>query len=193
MQTATDEELIRAAQAGDTECYTLLVRRYEHRLFRSIARIVSSKEDAEDLCQETFTRAWKALAGFRQEAMFYSWVFRIALNLRHSMKRKRVVKGQSIEARRELAGDDLPDQHPEMDPSFSMIVEDQQRLVQEILAEMDESFRTVLVLTDIDGLSYEEISQTISCPIGTVRSRIHRARQEFRMRVERRNKREQIA
>jgi RNA polymerase sigma-70 factor (ECF subfamily) len=192
LQTLTDHELIQAAQTGHAEGYTLLVRRYEQRLFRSMTRIVGSPEDAEDICQEAFTRAWRALPSFRGESQFYSWVFRIALNLLHSMKRRRKV-AQSLDAMRESMGDDLEDTHPESDPAYSLGVVDQQRMVQGALASMEEVFRTVLVLTDLEELSYEEIAKIVDCPVGTVRSRIHRARQELRLRLERQLKQEQRA
>lgn len=157
-----------------------------------MSRIVGSPEDAEDICQEAFTRAWRALPSFRGESQFYSWVFRIALNLLHSMKRRRKV-AQSLDAMRESMGDDLEDTHPESDPAYSLGVADQQRMVQGALASMEEVFRTVLVLTDLEELSYEEIAKIVDCPVGTVRSRIHRARQELRLRLERQLKQEQRA
>ncbi len=192
MQTLTDEELIQAAQTGHTEGFTLLVRRYEQRLFRSMTRISGSPEDAEDICQEAFTRAWRAISKFRGESQFYSWVFRIALNLLRSSKRQ-LKASVSLDAVRDAIGDDLEDQRADVDPSHSLQVRDQQRVVQEAMDAMEESFRTVLVLTDLEEMSYEEIARVVDCPVGTVRSRIHRARQEFRGRVERLLRQEQRA
>ncbi|ADG68078.1 RNA polymerase sigma factor, sigma-70 family [Planctopirus limnophila DSM 3776] len=192
MQTLTDEELIQAAQTGHTEGFTLLVRRYEQRLFRSMTRISGSPEDAEDICQEAFTRAWRAISKFRGESQFYSWVFRIALNLLRSSKRQ-LKASVSLDAVRDAIGDDLEDQRADVDPSHSLQVRDQQRVVQEAMDAMEESFRTVLVLTDLEEMSYEEIARVVDCPVGTVRSRIHRARQEFRGRMERLLRQEQRA
>ncbi len=192
MQTLTDEELIQAAQTGHTEGFTLLVRRYEQRLFRSMTRISGSPEDAEDICQEAFTRAWRAISKFRGESQFYSWVFRIALNLLRSSKRQ-LKASVSLDAVRDAIGDDLEDQRADVDPSHSMQVRDQQRVVQAAMDAMEESFRTVLVLTDLEEMSYEEIARVVDCPVGTVRSRIHRARQEFRGRMERLLRQEQRA
>ncbi|QDV31092.1 ECF RNA polymerase sigma-E factor [Planctopirus ephydatiae] len=192
MQTLTDEELIQAAQTGHTEGFTLLVRRYEQRLFRSMTRISGSPEDAEDICQEAFTRAWRAISKFRGESQFYSWVFRIALNLLRSSKRQ-LKASASLDAVRDAIGDDLEDQRADVDPSHNLQVRDQQRVVQAAMDAMEESFRTVLVLTDLEEMSYEEIARVVDCPVGTVRSRIHRARQEFRGRVERLLRQEQRA
>ncbi|ODA27953.1 sigma-70 family RNA polymerase sigma factor [Planctopirus hydrillae] len=192
MQTLTDEELIQAAQTGHTEGFTLLVRRYEQRLFRSMTRISGSPEDAEDICQEAFTRAWRAISKFRGESQFYSWVFRIALNLLRSSKRQ-LKASVSLDAVRDAIGDDLEDQRADVDPSHSLQVRDQQRVVQAAMDAMEESFRTVLVLTDLEEMSYEEIARVVDCPVGTVRSRIHRARQEFRGRMERLLRQEQRA
>lgn len=192
MQTLTDEELIQAAQTGHTEGFTLLVRRYEQRLFRSMTRISGSPEDAEDICQEAFTRAWRAISKFRGESQFYSWVFRIALNLLRSSKRQ-LKSTVSLDAVREAIGDDLEDQRADVDPSHNLQVRDQQRVVQAAMDAMEESFRTVLVLTDLEEMSYEEIARVVDCPVGTVRSRIHRARQEFRGRMERLLRQEQRA
>src|SRR5690349_5495443 len=144
--------------------------------------MLGSREDARDVAQDAFINAFEKLSTFRGSCAFYSWLFRIALNSSvNRFRKQRAV--QSIDAARESTGNEPCDQHPEARPAYSLERAERQNLVRSALAELPAEYRTVLVLKEMDGLKYEEIATILECPIGTVRSRIHRARSEMRVRL----------
>lgn len=177
----TDQTLIDECLAGQRESFGILVERYQHRLFNSLLHVIGSAEDAQDVAQEAFTHAFQKLASFKGQAAFYSWLFRIAFNAAVSAKRKTRRMTASVEARREESGLDPMDDDPASEPSYAMHISDRQRIVRKTLSELSVEFRTALVLKEIDGMSYEEIAGVVDVPLGTVRSRIHRARIELRV------------
>lgn len=179
----TDAELIAESLRGQTEAFGQLVVRFQTRLFHSLVSMLGSAEDARDVAQDTFVQAFQKLHTFRGQSAFYSWIFRIALNTAASHRRKRQRVLVSIEAAREQSGLELPDMHPHSQPDSGLETSERQAAVRTALGELTEEFRTVLVLKEIDGLRYEEIAEIVDCPIGTVRSRIHRARLELRNRL----------
>lgn len=178
-----DNRLIEECLSGRTEAFGQLVVRHQDRLYNSLAKILGSADDARDVTQEAFVSAFQKLETFRGNSAFYSWLFRIAMNAAVTQKRKTSRMVASIEAARELAGVEPADQHPASRPSHEMEQSEQQALVRAALSELPEEFRTVLVLKEIDSLKYEEIAEIIGCPVGTVRSRIHRARNELRAKL----------
>jgi RNA polymerase sigma-70 factor (ECF subfamily) len=178
-----DQTLIDQCLAGRREAFGQLVERYQHRLYHGLLHALGSPEDAQDVAQEAFVNAFEKLSSFRGQAAFYSWLFRIALNASVSARRKTRRMSVSVEARREQAGLEPADENVSNDPSYSMDVSDRQRLVRQALSELSEEFRTVLVLKEMDGMSYEEIAEVVDVPLGTVRSRIHRARLELRAKL----------
>jgi RNA polymerase sigma-70 factor (ECF subfamily) len=167
-----DHDLIAECLRGQTSAFGQLVGRYQSRLFNSLCRMMGSTEDAEDVAQEAFVHAFQKLHTFRGGSRFYSWLFRIALNSAVSLHRKRDKATASVEAVREQTGAEPADPRPHSEPH-----------AQRALGELPEEFRQVLVLREMDEMSYEEISEIVDCPIGTVRSRIHRARLELRERL----------
>ena len=179
----TDAELIADSLRGQTEAFGQLVVRFQNRLFHSLVSMLGSPEDARDVAQDTFVQAFQKLYTFRGQSAFYSWLFRIALNTAASNRRKKQRVLVSIEAAREQSGLEIPDMHPDSRPSSGLETSERQAAVRTALGELTEEFRTVLVLKEIDGLRYEEIAEIVDCPIGTVRSRIHRARQELRSKL----------
>jgi RNA polymerase sigma-70 factor, ECF subfamily len=178
-----DHALIESCLAGSREAYGQLVERYQSRLFHSLLHMLGSKEDAQDVAQDTFVQAFEKLSTFRGQSQFYSWLFRIGFNLAVTDKRKRKRMSVSIEGRRDASGVEPSDLNPTTEPSYAMDVADRQRLVQQALAELATEFRTALVLKEMDGMSYEEIAEVLSIPLGTVRSRIHRARLELKEKL----------
>ncbi len=180
---AADQELIDRCLTGRREAFGLLVERYQHRLYHGLLHVLGSAEDAQDVAQDAFVNAFEKLASFKGQAAFYSWLFRIALNAAVSAKRKTRRMSVSVEARREASGLEPTDENPSNEPSHAMHVSDRQRLVQQALGELSEEFRTALVLKEMDGMSYEEIASIVDVPLGTVRSRIHRARLELRAKL----------
>ena len=183
MNPSSDQSLIDQTLAGRREAFGQLVERYQHRLYHGLLHALGSAEDAQDVAQDAFVNAFEKLASFKGQAAFYSWLFRIALNAGVSAKRKTRRMTASVEARREATGLEPTDDDPSNEPSHAMHVSDRQRLVRQALSELSDEFRTALVLKEMDGMSYEEIATVVDVPLGTVRSRIHRARLELRAKL----------
>ncbi len=182
--SSDEKQLIRECLAGRTEAFGELVIRYQDRLFNALTGILGSPDDARDVAQDAFVQAFQRLKTFRGQSAFYSWLFRIALNAAASQKRRTRRKPASIDAVRDQTGGDPPDRHPDAVPSHALEANERQAAVQSALARLPAEFRIPLVLKEIDGLKYHEIAAIVGCPVGTVRSRIHRARSELRQRLE---------
>jgi len=173
-----DQDLIEASRAGKTEAYGILVRRYQDRLYPTVLRLTGCAEDAQDLLQETFLRAYQKLGRFHGESSFYTWVYRIAVNLALSGRRRRrpTVRwgegpgGPAVDLR-------------ETDPSLPLERAERDRIIQGALDALAADHRAVVVMKEFDGLRYEEIAAILGVPVGTVRSRLHRARCELRDRL----------
>ena len=176
--TPPDEPaLVRAAQKGDAAAFTEIVRRYQRAVYRVAYGLTRNAADADDLAQETFVRAWRALDRFRPDEPLYPWLSRIAINLSYSLFRRRKRRPETsieplIEAGRQWAG-------PE-DPERDVTERERDAKIAESFAELKEDHRAVLVLRVVEGLSYEEIARTLNVPVGTVMSRLSRARSELR-------------
>lgn len=183
MNQTPDHTLIEHCLAGRREAYGQLVERYQNRLFHSLLHLLGSTEDAQDAAQDAFVQAFEKLSSFRGQSQFYSWLFRIAFNLAVSDKRRTKRMSTSLEGRRESNGLEPSDINPSSEPSYAMTVADRQRIVQQALAELSPEFRSALILKEMDGMSYEVIAETLEVPLGTVRSRIHRARLDLREKL----------
>lgn len=175
-----DQKLIEESLNGQRDAFGQLVVRYQDRLYNTLLRALGSAEDAADAAQEGFVQAFQKLGTFRGESSFYSWLFRISMNAAISTKRKNKRMTASIDAAREQAGVEPEDIHPTVQPSYAIELSEQQQLVQNALAGLSEEFRSAIVLKEIEGMKYEEIADVLGCPIGTVRSRIFRARTELK-------------
>lgn len=181
----SDQELIDAALARDTAAFGELVTKYQNRLFGALTHMLGSAEDAKDVAQEAFVLAFQKLATFRGDAQFYSWLFRIGMNAAVNFRRKNRSLGASLEATKERIGLEPTDHHSDTRPEQPLEQVERQRLVREALAQMTEEFRIPLVMAEMDEMKYEEIAALLQCPIGTVRSRIHRGRAELRDKLRR--------
>jgi RNA polymerase sigma-70 factor (ECF subfamily) len=173
-QCDDDLVLVAAARSGETEAFGLLVRRYQDRLHAPVARITGSNTDAADVLQDAFVRAYQKLALFNGESSFYTWIYRIAINQAMTYRRRgKVRQTQPLQNPRE---------EPSSldDPSLPLERAERERLVQLALGRLDPANRAVVVLKDLEGLRYEEIAKILEIPIGTVRSRLHRARSALR-------------
>jgi RNA polymerase sigma-70 factor (ECF subfamily) len=182
-----DASLARAAARGDTEAFAALVSRHQDRLYGVIHRMVGDSERAMDLVQETFLRAWRGLPGYTGAAVFSTWIYRIARNvvvsaLRAEAARPRLVPESSLAG----PGGEAPVQEraplSESPDAALLKVEDRERLVRALLS-MPSDFREVLILRDIEDRPYESIADLLEIPLGTVRSRLFRARLELRERL----------
>ncbi len=182
-----DVQLVKMVQGGQSEAYGELVRRYEDRLFNTCWRICGNLEDARDVTQEAFMVALSKIDGFRRHSTFYTWIFRIAVNLALSHKRKaksrRVVSlDQALDAGGSQA-ETLAQRVRDMkaaNPSEASECSEAQGNVVRALNELDDDYRAVVVLRDIEGFDYHEIATILEVPIGTVKSRIHRGRNALR-------------
>jgi RNA polymerase sigma-70 factor (ECF subfamily) len=175
----SDQLLVERVQAGERQAFDLLVSKYQRRLMRLVARIVRDPAEAEDVVQETFIKAFRALRHFRGDAAFYTWLYRIGINTAKNYLLTQSRRGPAAEAHTGAAeageGDDGP---RDLNTPESMLASKQ--IVETVNAAMDAlpvDLRTAILLREIEGMSYEEISAIMSCPIGTVRSRIFRARE----------------
>ncbi len=168
-----DAKLVKAAVAGDRDAYGELVERYQDRLFNTLLRVLGSRDDAKDVAQDAFVQAFVKLETFRGAARFYTWLYRIAMNLALSHRRRRRPV-LSIEAVKEGVGDEPVDQN--RGPEARMMDGERAAVVQAALAGLGEEHRQILVLREMEDCSYETIAEILQLPIGTVRSRLFRAR-----------------
>jgi RNA polymerase sigma-70 factor (ECF subfamily) len=172
-----DDRLIAACRSGKTEAFGVLVRRYQDRLYATVFRLTGCAEDALDLLQEAFLRAYQKLDRFNGESSFYTWVYRIAINLALSSLRKRRHPAPvtfPVDPADERGGDD---------PVHALERAERDQRIQQALDALAPDHRTVVVMKEFDALRYEEIGAILGIPVGTVRSRLHRARSELRERL----------
>lgn len=186
--TDSDALLVERAAAGDQRAYELLVIKYQRRIERLIGRMVRDVDLVQDIAQETFIRAWRALHQFRGDAQFYTWLYRIAVNTAKktllSMKRDPLV----VEAALHSADDDETSRREnepiaESTPESELAAREVAEAVNAALQALPPDLRQAVTLREIEGLSYEEIAEAMNCPIGTVRSRIFRAREAISAKV----------
>jgi len=174
----TDEQLVARAQNGDKRAFELLVRKYQHKILQLVGRLVGDG-DAPDVAQDTFIKAYRALHGFRGQSAFYTWLYRIGINTakNHLIARGRRPAGQDIDiADAEQYGH--TEHLSDVDTPESVALSDEIRSkVVEVIQRLPPDLRQAITLRELEGLSYEEIAQIMDCPIGTVRSRIFRARE----------------
>jgi RNA polymerase sigma-70 factor (ECF subfamily) len=178
-ETRTDEALIARVQRGEKAAFDVLVLRYQHRIVKLVGRYVRNPSDALDVAQEVFIKAYRALGKFRGESAFYTWLYRIAINTakNHLAARGRRPKEVDLTGPdgEPLAIDDL--QADDETPEKVMLVAEIKATILRTMAALPEDLRTAITLREIDGMSYEDIATAMDCPIGTVRSRIFRARE----------------
>lgn len=175
-----DKDLVARAQRGDKRAFDLLVLKYQRRIMRLLARMVRDTDEIEDLAQETFIKAYRAIKKFRGESAFYTWLYRIAINTARNWQTRQYRQPQTIEPFENEVGetfeqiDNLTDISTPASILFSKQVA---QTIQNTLKTLPDELRTALELREIEGMTYEEIAQAMGCPIGTVRSRIFRARE----------------
>jgi RNA polymerase sigma-70 factor (ECF subfamily) len=182
----SDIALVRRVQRGDKGAFDALVLKYQHKVIKLVMRYVRNPAEAEDIAQEAFIKAYRALPQFRGDSAFYTWLYRIAIN---------TAKNAIVSRDRSPVEYDLDLQNPEESydmhgrlkdaetPEGLVLTEEIRSTVNDAIAALPEDLRTAIVLRELDGLSYEEIAATMDCPVGTVRSRIFRAREAIDRRL----------
>lgn len=178
-EQTSDQQLVQRVQQGDRRAFDLLVLRYQQRIVKLIMRYVRDPAEAQDVAQEAFIKAYRALPGFRGESAFYTWLYRIAINTakNHLAALQRKPVDYEIDLQ-DPANYELNAQlRDEETPEGLAMQEELRRTVERTIASLPEDLRTAIMLREIDGLSYEEIASAMDCPVGTVRSRIFRARE----------------
>ena len=188
-EPASDAALVENCKRGDVNAFSTLVTRYQDRIFNVIYRMVGNHEDAADLCQETFVKAFRAIATFEERSQFSTWLYRIATNTCFSFKRSHAGKSaqeHTIDGNVAEWAEHHPRRHNDAttNPGEHAAQKERIEAVQKAILSLDKESRAIVVLRDIDGKSYEEIAEVLNCPIGTVRSRLHHARMELKERLQ---------
>ncbi len=178
----SDEELVEACQAGESSAYDLLVARWEDKIRGAAYRLLGSEDEARDAAQEAFLKAYRALPGFKGEARFSSWLYRIAVNLcRDRLRRRKGRSFVSLEALEE-AGPVIASREPGAHDLVEQI--DLRRTVRRAIAALPEEQREVLILKEYQGLTFLEIAQALELPVSTVKTRLYRGLGQLRLRLE---------
>lgn len=174
-----DKDLVRRVQGGDSAAFDLLVRKYQHRIAALIGRYVADWSECQDVAQETFIRAYRAIGSFRGDAQFYTWLHRIAVNTakNHLVSLGRRPPSADIDATDAEQFDSGVRLRDTDTPEREMMRRQMEQTVLRAVEGLPDELRVAITLREVDGLSYDEIAQRMGCPVGTVRSRIFRARE----------------
>lgn len=181
-----DAALVKRAQAGEKRAFELLVSKYQRRILRLLGRILYNQSDVEDVAQETFLKAYRALPKFRNESAFYTWLYRIAVNTARnhlSSKQNQLFVSEQLENQDGETFSLLDNLTDGETPETHMHNREILEALQAALDDLPEQLRQAIVLRELEGLSYEEIAGVMDCPVGTVRSRIFRAREAISERL----------
>ncbi|MGE0386905.1 MAG: RNA polymerase sigma factor RpoE [Gammaproteobacteria bacterium] len=182
-----DKELVARVLRGDKSAFDLLVLKYQHRIVKLVGRYVRDPHDAMDVAQEAFLKAYRALASFRGDSAFYTWLYRIAINTAKNhlvMIARRPIEVETQNADGEEEIDLEESQRDNSTPEHLLLADEIQRTILDAIDSLPEDLRMAINLREVEGMSYEDIAQVMDCPIGTVRSRIFRAREAIDRRLE---------
>jgi len=182
---STDQLLVERVQQGDRSAFDVLVGKYQHKIVKLVGRYVRDLDESQDVAQEAFIKAYRALPSFRGDSAFYTWLYRIAIN---------TAKNHLAAAKRRPEDFELDPQDTDQyelhgrlrnidTPEGAVLSEEIRRTVNDAIEALPEDLRTAIILRELEGMSYEEIAATMECPVGTVRSRIFRAREAIDRRL----------
>ncbi len=177
----TDLELVQRVQTGDKKSFDILVLKYQHKVINLVLRYVHDHDTAMDVAQEAFIKAYRGLKNFRGDSAFYTWLYRIAINTakNHLVSQSRRLPDTDIDAdeAEQFGGESALKEYAT--PEHEMLTDEIRDSINKAIEDLPEDLRTAIVLREMEGMSYEEIAVTMDCPIGTVRSRIFRARESI--------------
>ena len=182
---SSDQMLVERVQQGDRSAFDMLVLKYQHKVVKLVMRYVRDQAEALDVAQEAFLKAYRALPGFRGESAFYTWLYRIAINTakNHLVAAKR----RPLDYDLDLQTSDQYELHGRLSdsdtPEGTLLSEEIRETVNQAIESLPADLRTAIMLRELEGMSYEEIAATMECPVGTVRSRIFRAREAIDKRL----------
>lgn len=176
---ATDLDLVRRVQRGEKQAYDLLVLKYQHKIAHLVARFVHDPDSVPDVTQEAFIKAYRGLANFRGESAFYTWLYRIAINTAKNYlaaNARRMPEG-SVDAQEAEQYEGAHVLHEHATPEREILKDEIHQVINTTIGKLPEDLKVAITLREYEGMSYEEIANVMDCPIGTVRSRIFRARE----------------
>jgi RNA polymerase sigma-70 factor (ECF subfamily) len=176
--SADDHQLIAECLEGRSSAFGELVSRYENRLYNTVVRLTDNAEDAKDVVQEAFLSAYQSLQSFKGDSLFFTWLYRIAINTAISHKRKQRIVLRSQGQTTDPA--EPPDPSEVNRPEHAMETAEEEKRIHDALGRLSAEHRTVLIMKDMEGQKYEDMAEILQVPIGTIRSRLHRARLELR-------------
>ncbi len=175
--SADDSQLVQATLAGDRDAFGHLVHRYQDRVFNTMTRVLGNQADARDITQDAFVQAFVKLESFRGDAKFYTWLYRIAMNLALSHRRRRRPT-ESLDATKDNVGEEPVAEQPSA--AQQLVEQERAEQLQQALLRLSDEHRQILVLRELEGCDYESISEILELPVGTVRSRLFRARTQLK-------------
>lgn len=181
-----DAELVARVQNGDKQAFDLLVLKYQRKIMRLLSRMIRDPAETEDVAQEAFIKAYRALPQFRGDSAFYTWLYRIAINTARNWlatNKRRPQSSSSFESEEGETFDETENLTDHSTPESELASREIAQTVNKAIEDLPEELRSAIVMREIDGMTYEDIAQSMNCPIGTVRSRIFRAREAIATRL----------
>ena len=183
-ESVTDKQLVERVQRGDKRAYDLLVLKYQHKIVGLVGRYLRDQDEVQDVTQEAFIKAYRALPRFRGDSAFYTWLYRIAINTakNHLVSRSRRPPDTDVDVDMEegMHQESLSDA---VNPENSLATDQLEAVVFKAIDDLAEDLKVAVTLREFEGLSYEEIAEVMDCPVGTVRSRIFRAREAIEKKI----------
>ncbi len=183
---SVDQELVQRVQAGDKSAFDVLIMKYQQRIVNVINGFVHDPVEAQDVAQEAFIKAYRAIPNFRGDSAFYTWLYRIAINTSKNYLTAKARRPPAVDVDAEDATNtfDAPELKEFETPESNLVSDELEQAIHQAIESLQEDTATAIKLREFEGMSYEEISQVMDCPIGTVRSRIFRAREAIEQKIQ---------